>query len=127
MSYNKSWVEDNKTKIRWFWQHETPANTTVGRGASSRGIKLGLSLGIILLALFFVSTNLSAEDFTPRNEAGLKYTLVTVQEGDSLGKLVSRAGLNINTNYLIEQTLKYNNLKGTYLTVGQKIHIPCAE
>jgi hypothetical protein len=85
----------------------------------------GLLLGIVF-AFLLASSTLSAEDLGS-NDADFTYKLVTVQEGDSLWQLVQQSGLDINTNYLIEQTLIYNNLKGTYLTAGQMIYIPWEE
>jgi LysM repeat protein len=94
---------------------------------------LGIALLICFVSGFFlVTSTLSADDFSEVQKmseisgakAVITYKLVTIEEGDSLWLLVSQSGIDMNTEALMEQTMAYNNLKGTYLTAGQKIYIP---
>ncbi|MCL1917232.1 MAG: LysM peptidoglycan-binding domain-containing protein [Peptococcaceae bacterium] len=109
-------------------------NGVLTRGKSGRGV-LGI-LGVLgvmsALVLFVVSSTVLAEgtaakNFAVNNGEEVSYKLITVQEGDSLWQLVSQAFPDSESHILIEQTLKYNDLKSTYLTAGQEIYIPCAQ
>jgi len=95
-----------------------------------RQIALGLSLLLGMgLILFIATASLPAGTAvgTESNEINLIFKPVVVQEGESLWRLCSQAGLDVSTEILIGRTLKYNGLQGTCLTAGQTIYIPCGE
>ncbi|NLP44355.1 MAG: LysM peptidoglycan-binding domain-containing protein [Peptococcaceae bacterium] len=76
-----------------------------------------LGIALLIFALFF---NFS---FTNKHTY-IDYQRVVVREGDTLWSLVKKLSNEINTQIVVEETIKFNNLNNTYIQPGQVIYIP---
>lgn len=80
-----------------------------------------VGLALTLLTFFFLSLMFYFKSAKPLD---FTYEPVTVQQGDTLWELAAKTNDNIDTNTLVNRTMKYNNLSNTYIQPGQVIYVP---
>jgi nucleoid-associated protein YgaU len=77
--------------------------------------------GLALIAFYLLSLIIFSNSIQPSN---FTYEQVTVQKGDTLWGLAAKSNDDVDTNTLVSRTIKYNNLKSTYIQPGQVIYVP---
>jgi cell division protein YceG involved in septum cleavage len=81
---------------------------------------LGLCLTIIAALLISLVINyLTAENSNPTS-----YKAITIQQGDTLWELAAESNYSSDISALVDKTMRYNNLRSTYIEPGQVIYIP---
>lgn len=73
---------------------------------------------IIFLSFSFFNFKLSTKSIS------LTYERITVQQGDTLWGLAEKLNSHVDTNTLVNKTIRYNNLSSIYIQPGQIIYVP---
>jgi len=87
-----------------------------------------------LVVILFLITGLTGITETPKpayaanstgtvHSGGFTLEMITVRTGDTLWGLASKIS-NCDTNLVINETIRFNKLKSTYLQEGQIIYVP---
>jgi hypothetical protein len=77
-------------------------------------------LALMFLALHFLSLIIFPNSIQPID---FTYEQITVQKGDTLWGLAAKTNSDIDTNALVSRTMRYNNLRSTYIQPGQVIYV----
>lgn len=80
-----------------------------------------VGLAIVFLAVFLLAV---IQSFHSPKSVDFSYERITVQKGDTLWELAAKIDKNSDINTLVNRTMKYNNLRNTYIQPGQVIYIP---
>lgn len=78
---------------------------------------------LAFICLAFISLTVVNNNSTT-DTVDLTYQRVIVQNGDTLWGLAAKINHNNDINNLVDKTIKYNNLRSTFIQPGQEIYVP---